>query len=310
MVVYGLCCISAGTGFLDAAALATGIEKMISTSGRLRKFVLQGIRVFLLTIASLSVLIPLAYLVINSLKLEVEMYTIPPIIIPSRITFEHFQAAISNPRMIRFISNSLIVASVTTTITVVLGTLASYGLARLGLRARWLAAIIFIFLFIRFYPRITTVIPYFLVMRNLSLLDTVWAIIIGHLGITIPFVTWLMLIVFQDLPREVEEAAMVDGAPAWTRFWNVSLPMAAPGVAAAAILTAFLSWNEFLIASSVAKRQAQVLSIAVAGFVTDRGVQWGPMAATAVIMIVPMILFALFVQRYLVRGITLGAVKG
>ena len=86
--------------------------------------------------------------------------------------------------------------------------------------------------------------------------------------------------------------------------------MAAPGVAAAAILTAFLSWNEFLIASSVAKRQAQVLSIAVASFVTDRGVQWGPMAATAVIMIVPMILFALFVQRYLVRGITLGAVKG
>ena len=94
------------------------------------------------------------------------------------------------------------------------------------------------------------------------------------------------------------------------RFWRVALPMAAPGVAASAILTAFLSWNEFLIASSVAKRQAQVLSIAVAGFVTDRGVQWGPMAATAIIMILPMILFALFVQRYLIRGITLGAVKG
>jgi multiple sugar transport system permease protein len=133
---------------------------------------------------------------------------------------------------------------------------------------------------------------------------------IGHLGITIPFVTWLMLIVFQDLPREVEEAAMVDGANPWQRFAQVSLPMASPGIASAAILTAFLSWNEFLIASSVAKRQAQVLSIAVASFVTDRGVQWGPMAAMAVIMIVPMILFALFVQRYLIRGITLGAVKG
>ena len=153
-------------------------------------------------------------------------------------------------------------------------------------------------------------IPYFLVMRQFGLLDTVWAIIIGHLGITIPFVTWLMLIVFQDLPREVEEAAMVDGADPLQRFWQVALPMAAPGVASAAILTAFLSWNEFLIASSVAKRQAQVLSIAVASFVTDKGIQWGPMAAMAVIMIVPMILFALFVQRYLVRGITLGAVKG
>ncbi len=279
-------------------------------SGRLRKVILRVLRVLALAIAISAVLIPLAYLVLNSLKLQREMYTIPPIIIPSRITFEHFQAAFDNPRTVRFLTNSLIVTSVTTGITVVVSTLAAYGLARLGLRARYLSLIVFIFLFIRFYPRITTVIPYFLVMREFGLLDTVWAIIIGHLGITIPFVTWLMLIVFQDLPREVEEAAMVDGANPLQRFWRVALPMAAPGVASAAILTAFLSWNEFLIASSVAKRQAQVMSIAVAGFVTDRGVQWGPMAAMAVIMIVPMILFALFVQRYLIRGITLGAVKG
>jgi multiple sugar transport system permease protein len=279
-------------------------------SGRSRKMWLGILRVLALVTACSAVLIPLAYLVLNSLKLQSEMYTIPPIIIPSRITFEHFQAAFDNPRTVRFVTNSLIVTSVTTGVTVVVSTLAAYGLARLGLRARYLSLIVFIFLFIRFYPRITTVIPYFLVMREFDLLDTVWAIIIGHLGITIPFVTWLMLIVFQDLPREVEEAAMVDGAHPWQRFWRVALPMAAPGVASAAILTAFLSWNEFLIASSVAKRQAQVLSIAVAGFVTDRGVQWGPMAAMAVIMIVPMILFALFVQRYLVRGITLGAVKG
>ena len=282
----------------------------MNRSGHTRKVVLRVLRVVALALACAAVLVPLAYLVINSVKLERDMYTVPPIIIPTRITFDHFQAALTNPKTLRFLTNSLIVTSVTTAITVVVSTLAAYGLARLGLRAGWLGFIIFIFLFVRFYPRITTVIPYFLVMRQFALLDTVWAIIIGHLGITIPFVTWLMLIVFQDLPREVEEAAMVDGANPIQRFWQVALPMAAPGVASAAILTAFLSWNEFLIASSVAKRQAQVLSIAVAGFVTDRGVQWGPMAAMTVIMIVPMILFALFVQRYLVRGITLGAVKG
>jgi multiple sugar transport system permease protein len=279
-------------------------------SGGSRRIILQSLRGLALVIACLTVLVPLAYLLINSVKLQSDMYTTPPIIIPSRITFEHFEATLSNPRTLRFITNSLTVTSITTVVTIVLSTLAAYGLARLGLRASWLSIIIFTFLFVRFYPRITTVIPYFLVMREFALLDTVWAIIIGHLGITIPFVTWLMLIVFQDLPHEVEEAAMVDGAGLWQRFWRIALPMAAPGVAAAAILTAFLSWNEFLIASSVARRQAQVLSIAVAGFVTDRGVQWGPMAATAVIMITPMILFALFVQRYLVRGITLGAVKG
>lgn len=282
----------------------------MNRSGHTRKVTLRVLRLVALVVACLAVLVPLAYLVINSVKLERDMYTVPPIIIPRQFTFEHFQTTLSNPRTLRFLTNSLIVTSVTTGITVVVSTLAAYGLARLGLRAGWLGFIIFIFLFVRFYPRITTVIPYFLVMRQFSLLDTVWAIVIGHLGITIPFVTWLMLIVFQDLPREVEEAAMVDGAGPLQRFWQVALPMAAPGVASAAILTAFLSWNEFLIASSVAKRQAQVLSIAVAGFVTDRGVQWGPMAAMAVIMIVPMILFALFVQRYLVRGITLGAVKG
>ena len=282
----------------------------ISYKGKIQRYILMGLRVLLLTLACAAVLIPLAYLVINSVKLQRDMYTVPPIIIPNEITFDHFRTTFSNPRTLRFVTNSLIVTTVTTAVTVVFSTLAAYGLARMGLRVGWLSFIIFIFLFIRFYPRITTVIPYFLVMRQFELLDTVWAIIIGHLGITIPFVTWLMLIVFQDLPLEVEEAAMVDGADPWQRFSRVALPMAMPGVASAAILTAFLSWNEFLIASSVAKRQAQVLSIAVASFVTDRGVQWGPMAAMAIIMIVPMILFALFVQRYLVRGITLGAVKG
>lgn len=282
----------------------------MARSGRPRKLFLRLLRILALVLACSAVLVPLLYLVLNSVKLQREMYTIPPIIIPSSITLEHFRVVLGDAKTVRYLTNSLFVTSITTAITVIVGTLAAYGVARLGLRARWLNLIIFIFLFIRFYPRITTVIPYFLVMRQFSLLDTIWAIIIGHLGITIPFVTWLMVIVFQDLPHEVEEAAMVDGANPWQRFSRVALPMVAPGVASAAILTAFLSWNEFLIASSVAKRQAQVLSIAVASYITDQGVQWGPMAAMAVVMIMPMILFALFVQRYLVRGITLGAVKG
>lgn len=173
----------------------------MTTSGRSRKLILHTLRVIVLIVACLAVLVPLAYLVINSLKLQADMYTSPPIIIPTRITFENFQATFSDPKTLRYLTNSLLVTTITTTVTVIVSTLAAYGLARLGLRAGWLGLIIFVFLFVRFYPRITTVIPYFLVMRQFSLLDTVWAIIIGHLGITIPFVTWLMLIVFQDLPR-------------------------------------------------------------------------------------------------------------
>lgn len=264
----------------------------------------------ILSAACLVVIVPLAYLVINSIKLPREFLTVPPTILPSEVTFQHYQELIEDAKTIRYFRNSLTVTFWTTAITIFSGTLAAYSLARMKLAAKALAIVTFVFLFIRFYPRVTTVIPYFLVMRELDLLDTVWAIIIGHLGITIPFVTWLMLVVFQDLPPEIEEAAIVDGASVPQRFWRVVLPIVMPSVSAAAILTAFLSWNEFLIASSVARRKASVLSIAVAGFVSDKGIQWGPMAAMSVVMILPMIVFALFAQKYLIRGITFGAVKG
>ncbi len=264
----------------------------------------------ILLIACLVVLVPLAYLVINSVKLPREFLTVPPTILPSAVTLEHYRDLFEDSKTLRHFRNSFTVTLWTTGITIISGTLAAYGLARMRLAAKILAGVTFIFLFIRFYPRVTTVIPFFLVMRELDLLDTVWAIIIGQLGITIPFVTWLMLVVFQDLPREIEEAAIVDGASVLQRFRRVVLPIVMPSVSAAAILTAFLSWNEFLIASSVARRKASVLSIAVAGFVSDKGIQWGPMAAMSVVMILPMIVFALFAQKYLIRGITFGAVKG
>ena len=268
------------------------------------------IHVLVLVVACLVVVVPLGYLIINSLKLPREFLTVPPTILPTEVTFQHYQELIDDKKTVRYFQNSLTVAVWTTGVTILTGTLAAYGLARMRLSAKILGLVTFIFLFIRFYPRVTTVIPFFLVMRQFDLLDTVWAIVIGQLGITIPFVTWLMLVVFQELPQEIEEAAIVDGASVWQRFWRVVLPIVMPSVSAAAILTAFLSWNEFLIASSVARRKASVLSIAVASFVSDKGIQWGPMAAMSVVMIVPMIVFALFAQKYLIRGITFGAVKG
>jgi multiple sugar transport system permease protein len=268
------------------------------------------VRGTVLTVAVLIVVVPLAYLVLNSLKLPREFLTTPPTIVPSVVTFEHYAGIISDPEFIRRFVNTVEVTVTTTLISVVVGTLAAYGLARLRVSPAVMTAILFIFLFIRFYPRVTTVIPFFLVMRTFELLDTVWAIVLGHLGITIPFVAWLMLIVFRSLPFELEEAAMVDGANVPRRFWHVVLPLAAPGIATAAIFTAFFSWNEFLIASSVARSESGVLSMTVASFVTDKGIYWGPMSATSLVMIIPMIAFALVVQRFLVRGLTLGAVKG
>ena len=271
--------------------------------------ILSVIRWLILSTALIAVVIPLIYLFINSLKLPKEFLSVPPIIFPTEITFEHFEKAFSGKKTLRALVNSLLVSSITTIITVFFATLSAYGLARIGFNARILGLIIILFLLIRYYPRVTTVIPYFVIMKNLGLLDTIWAIIIGHLGITIPFVTWLMLVIINDLPKEIEESAMIEGASVRQRFLYIIVPITSPGIAASAILAAFLSWNEFLIASSVARRKASVLSMSVASYVTDKGILWGQMAAMSIIMILPMILFALFVQKYLIRGITLGAVK-
>ena len=150
----------------------------------------------------------------------------------------------------------------------------------------------------------------YIAFARLHLIGNLVAIGFVLAALNMPLAVLLMRTFFLKVPLELEEAARIDGASTWQVLRHVMLPIVSPGLITVAIIVGLYSWNEFLIASSIAKRQAQTLSIAVAGFVTDRGVQWGPMAAMSVIMIVPMILFALFVQRYLIRGITLGAVKG
>jgi multiple sugar transport system permease protein len=255
-------------------------------------------------------LFPFVYLAATSFKSGGEFFTTPPTIFPTRPTLDSYRAIFSDPGTMLMLKNSLIVAGLTTALSVVLGSLAAYGLSRVGVRNWVMTFVIFVLLFVRFYPKITTAIPFYVIMRDVGLLDTPIAIVLGHLGITVPFVTWLMVIFFNSLPFELEEAAMVEGANVLQRLTRVVLPLAAPGIVSAALFTAFLSWNEFLIASTVTSKNGIVLPIGVAGFVTDKGIQFGPMAATAVVIVVPMVLFALALQKYLVRGLTLGAVKG
>ena len=275
-------------------------------SGR-RRF-LWLIRYGVLLVALVIVLFPLAFLFVTSLRPDRDFLS--GSLIPSSFTLDHYRVAFAEQGVAHIFMNSVKVTAATTIISVIAGTMAAYALARIRISQHLVSFIMFSFIFIRFYPRIATVVPWFLIARKFNLLDTVTAVVLGHLGITVPFVTWLMYIMFKDLPPELEEAAAVDGAPLFKRFWHVVLPISAPGMVSAAIFTAFLSWNEFLIASSVTREGAKVLPVAVAGFVTDKGVQWGPMAAMSVVIVIPMMVFALVAQRYLVKGLTLGAVKG
>jgi multiple sugar transport system permease protein len=269
------------------------------------------LRVILVFIFVAVASIPFFYLFINSIKPPMEFLQTPPTVFPSQITWENYQQLFSeeSSAITHNLTNSIVITAVTTLLSVSFGALGAYSLARLRLPFNLSPIIGFMFLVVRFYPKITTTLPYYILMRNAHLLDTQAAIIIAHVSITLPFALWLMLTFFQDLPKELEQSAMLDGCSPWQRLIRVVLPITIPALGTAAILTALISWNEFLIASSLGPINAKTMPVVVTSFVTDKGVLWGPMSAMSSIIVLPIMLFALFAQRYLVRGLTLGAVK-
>ena len=270
-----------------------------------------GLRALLIAACLMVISTPFVFLFLNSFKPPGEFLSTPIKIIPSHFTLEHYEDVFDrHEATIQYLKNSLVITTGTTFASLLIGSLAAYSLARLKLPFRLTTLIAFSFLVVRFYPKITVALPYFILMRDLHLLDTRWAVIIAHTSLTLPFTVWLMLTFFSDLPKELEQSAMLDGCNPWQRFTRIILPLTAPALVTAAILTALLSWNEFLLAATVAPADAKTLPVRISAFITDKGILWGPMSAMSTVIVAPMMMFALFAQRYLVRGLTLGAVKG
>jgi multiple sugar transport system permease protein len=276
---------------------------------RSRLFV--SLRAVVIAIALIAVLVPFLYLFLNSVKIEREFRSIPLRIIPSVITLQYYADIFGRGgHLDAYLLNSVVVTFAVVVVSVFTGAVAAFGLAKLRRMYRFIALGVYLILLVRFYPKVVMLIPYFILMRDLHLLDTLAAVVIAHSSIGIPFVVWLMIGFYEEIPVELEESAMLDGCDVWRRFTRVIFPVVLPGIATAAIMTAVLSWNEFLIASSVVSINAKTLPVLVSGFISDKGINWGPMSATSVVIIVPMFIFVLFTQKYLVRGLTFGAVKG
>jgi len=268
-------------------------------------------RAIIVAMALIAVLAPFLYLFLNSVKIEREFRSIPLRIIPSVVTLQYYADIFGRGGQLgSYLLNSIIVTLVVVVVSVFTGALAAFGLAKLRRMYRFIALAVYLILLVRFYPKVVMLIPYFILMRDLHLLDTLAAVIIAHSSIGIPFVVWLMIGFYEEIPIELEESAMLDGCDVWRRFTRVIFPVVLPGIATAAIMTAVLSWNEFLIASSVVSINAKTLPVLVSGYISDKGINWGPMSATSVVIIVPMFVFVLFTQKYLIRGLTFGAVKG
>jgi multiple sugar transport system permease protein len=247
----------------------------------------------------------------NSLRPPDEFLSANATLWPSHLTFEYYASVFgANSPTLKILLNSIIVTTATTIISVSAGCLVAYGLARLKLPFRLSTIIGLTFLVVRFYPKITIAIPYFVLMRDLGLRDTYAAVVIAHVSMTLPVVVWLMLSFFEEFPRQLEQSAMLDGCGVLRRFFAIVLPLTMPAIVTAGLLTAFFSWNEFLFASAVGPLNAKTLPVAISAFITDKGTAWGPMSAMGTIIVLPVVVLAVIAQRYLVRGLTAGAVKG
>jgi len=208
------------------------------------------------------------------------------------------------------LTNSIIIAGGATLVAVSLGTMAGYGLARFRFR-RWKNKDMTLwFLSQRFLPPMATAIPFFILMKALNLLDTRWALIMTNATFTLPFAVLIMRDVFRELPVELDESAMVDGASRLAIFVRIALPLAAPAVAVAAVICFSFSWNEFLFGLILSYKNAQPVTVIIAGVEHTQGIQFWFVATRLLAAILPPAVLAITAQRYIVRGLTFGAVKG
>jgi multiple sugar transport system permease protein len=253
------------------------------------------------------VLVPILMVVLNSFKTPNAIFTSTP-----KLTFSpttaNYSKVLGDLDFTKYLLNSMIVAAGSTICSLVIGTPAAYTLARLPIRGReWWARLI---LFTRMVPAVALVVPMFVLFEKINLLGSYWALIAAHTTFNLPIVIWMMRSFFEELPIELEEAALVDGSTRFGAFGRVALPLAAPGLAATAILCLLFSWNEFLFALVLSGQNTQTVPIGVASFIGTVSVDWGGSSAAAVVAMVPIFILGLAAQRFLVRGLTFGAVKG
>ena len=272
-----------------------------------RSAIADALRFAALGVFLLFVLLPLYWMVMTSVKPTSDYLTVPPVWFPKEPTLVHYTAALFSYRGLQGLINSLIIASASTLLSTVLGTMMAYSLARFNTGGRHLA---FWVLSQRFLPPVAIILPIFLLFRNWGLYDTHYGLILLYTLITLPLTVWMMYAYFRQLPRSLEEAALVDGLSRWQALWIVAVPLAAPGMVAAAVFCFIAVWTEFFFALILTSRYAFTLPTIFRAFLGFQGSQYGEAAALAATSLLPSIALGMLVQRHLVRGLTLGAIRG
>lgn len=240
-----------------------------------------------------------------SLKYEIDNAAYPPILIPENFAWANYAAVLESNRFGIYFLNSIIVTGSATLLGLLVGVPAGYGMARM--KATKSAVVVLI---ARMTPGLSYLIPLFLLFQWLGLMGTLLPQIIIHLVITVPIIIWIMIGYFETTPLELEEAATIDGADRWQVFRHVALPIARPGITVAFILAVIFSWNNFVFGIVLAGRETRTLPVAVYNMISFEQLSWGPLAAGALLVTLPVLLLTVLAQRQIVAGLTAGAVKG
>lgn len=271
-----------------------------------------AVRYAVLVVVLMFSLFPILWVIGTSVKLPGEYLRNPPVWVPQEPTFIHYQNVMAQRGNLA-LKNSVIIASGATILSMLVGSLAAYSMARLQTGGKHFA---FWLLSQRMMPPVVLIVPFFLLLREVGQihpalgLDSHAALIALYTVFNLPFVIWMMRAYFDAVPAEVEESAQVDGSTRLRAFWEITMPLAVPGLIATGTFAFIFSWMEFLFAVVFTRTKAVTLPVAVAGFSGSQGSNWGQASALAVVAMLPVFALALLVQRHFVRGLTLGAVRG
>lgn len=253
-------------------------------------------------------LFPYIYVICCSFKPGAEVIAVPPSFFPKQFSVENFVGLFDRMDAFDYLQNSLYAALLSTIIAVVLGALAAYAIQRSG--AKLSIVLIVLVLCLKMIPTSSIVVPIYELICNMGLYDTRIALVIVYAAINMPFVMWTMLSFYEGIPTTLDEAALMDGASSIQTFSKVILPICKPGLATAFIFTLFLAWNDFLVALLLTSTNAKTFTVGLAGFLSAYNLDLGPMCAGAFLFSFPVMVLSLAAQKYIVQGMTAGAVKG
>ncbi len=274
-------------------------------SSRTRRNVIQVFRYVISVVALLFFLFPILWISLTAFKTPNEFLTTPPVWIPRSPSLVYFKHVIQTGGP-KALANSFIISTSSTALALLIGSLAAYGLARYKTGGDNLP---FFILSQRFMPPVAVIFPFLLFFKTLKWMDTHQALILIYLTFNLPYAVWMMRGFFLEIPVEIEESALVDGCSRFGTFWRIALPLVTPGLVATGVFCFIFAWAEFFFAVALTRSNATTLSVYIVNFFGKMMVQWGEVGATSLLAMVPLFVLSFIVQRYLVRGLTLGAIK-